>query len=179
MKQTSYVMVKPGFANNDKVVAEVKKRLKENGISILEEGFIRYDEAHAKRHYHEHVGKSFYPGLEAYITSDKAYGMKVEGEDVIARIRALAGSTKNPEPGTIRYDIPKCLELKEESLKMLSTHLTVKKQQNLNLQSSRNFLKNSFRKLPFWATFFMHKKSEKTQNKSNLPLNFVQDNRIF
>lgn len=109
MKQTSYVMVKPGFANNDKVVAEVKKRLKENGISILEEGFIRYDEAHAKRHYHEHVGKSFYPELEAYITSDKAYGMKVEGEDAIARIRALAGSTKNPEPGTIRYDIPEML----------------------------------------------------------------------
>lgn len=109
MKQTSYVMVKPGFANNDKVVAEVKKRLKENGISILEEGFIRYDEAHAKRHYHEHVGKSFYLGLEAYITSDKAYGMKVEGEDAIARIRALAGSTKNPEPGTIRYDIPEML----------------------------------------------------------------------
>ena len=109
MKQTSYVMVKPGFANNDKVIAKVKKRLKENGISILEEGFIRYDEAHAKRHYHEHVGKSFYPGLEAYITSDKAYGMKVEGEDAIARIRALAGSTKNPEPGTIRYDIPEML----------------------------------------------------------------------
>ncbi len=109
MKQTSYVMVKPGFANNDKVVAEVKKRLKENGISILEEGFIRYDEAHAKRHYHEHVGKSFYPELEAYITSDKAYGMKVEGENAIARIRALAGSTKNPEPGTIRYDIPEML----------------------------------------------------------------------
>lgn len=109
MKQTSYVMVKPGFANNDKIVAEVKKRLKENGISILEEGFIRYDEAHAKRHYHEHVGKSFYPELEAYITSDKAYGMKVEGENAIARIRALAGSTKNPEPGTIRYDIPEML----------------------------------------------------------------------
>lgn len=109
MKQTSYVMVKPGFANNDKVVAEVKKRLKENGISILEEGFIRYDEAHAKRHYHEHVGKSFYPELEAYITSDKAYGMMVEGENAIARIRALAGSTKNPEPGTIRYDIPEML----------------------------------------------------------------------
>lgn len=111
MKQTSYVMVKPGFANNDKVIAEVKKRLKENGISILEEGFIRYDEAHAKRHYHEHVGKSFYPELEAYITSDKAYGMKVEGEDAIARIRALAGSTKNPEPGTIRYDIPEMLKV--------------------------------------------------------------------
>ena len=109
MKQTSYVMVKPGFADNDKVVAEVKKRLKENGISILEEGFIRYDEAHAKRHYHEHVGKSFYPELETYITSDKAYGMKVEGEDAISRIRALAGSTKNPEPGTIRYDIPEML----------------------------------------------------------------------
>ena len=37
--------------------------------------------------------------------------MKVQGENAIAVIRALAGSTKNPEPGTIRYDIPKTLGL--------------------------------------------------------------------
>lgn len=111
MKQLSYVMVKPGFANNEKVIEEVKARLGKKGIKILEEGFIRYTPEYAKRHYHEHVNKPFYPELEKYITSDKAYGMKVEGEDAIAVIRALAGSTKNPDKGTIRYDIPEMLGL--------------------------------------------------------------------
>lgn len=111
MIEQSYVMVKPEFANNKQVIAEVKKRLQAKGIVILEESYINYDEKRAKMHYHEHVGKGFYPELEKYITSDKAYGMKVQGENAIAVIRALAGSTKNPEPGTIRYDIPKALGL--------------------------------------------------------------------
>ena len=111
MIEQSYVMVKPEFANNKQVIAEVIKRLQAKGIVILEESYINYDENRAKMHYHEHVGKGFYPELEKYITSDKAYGMKVEGENAIAVIRALAGSTKNPEPGTIRYDIPKALGL--------------------------------------------------------------------
>ena len=111
MREISYVMVKPEFANNKQVIAEVIKRLQAKGIVILEESYINYDEKRAKMHYHEHVGKGFYPELEKYITSDKAYGMKVQGENAIAVIRALAGSTKNPEPGTIRYDIPKALGL--------------------------------------------------------------------
>lgn len=148
MKQTSYVMVKPGFANNDKVVAEVKKRLKENGISILEEGFIRYDEAHAKRHYHEHVGKSFYPELEAYITSDMAYGMKVEGEDAIARIRALAGSTKNPEPGTIRYDIPEMLGIERRITENVVHSSDSEESAKNELAIFNELLENSFQKLP-------------------------------
>ena len=111
MIEQSYVMVKPEFANNKQVIAEVKNRLQAKGIVILEESYINYDEKRAKMHYHEHVGKGFYPELEKYITSDKAYGMKVQGENAIAVIRALAGSTKNPEPGTIRYDIPEALGL--------------------------------------------------------------------
>ena len=111
MIQQSYVMVKPEFANDPRVIIEVKRRLENAGIKILEEGFIKYDDRRAKMHYHEHVGKGFYPELEAYITSDKAYGMKVEGENAITIIRELAGSTKNPQPGTIRYDIPEGLGL--------------------------------------------------------------------
>lgn len=106
MKQISYVMIKPEFANDPRIIEEVKRRLIEKGIEILEEGFIRYDRPRAKKHYRHHVEKSFYPELEDYIVSDKAYGMKVSGEEAIAVIRELAGSTKDPKPGTIRYDIP-------------------------------------------------------------------------
>lgn len=109
--QKSYVMVKPEFANYDSVIDEVKRRLEGAGIQILEERFVRYDKQSADLHYAEHIGKDFYPKLLEYITSDKAYGMIVEGENAIEKIRTLAGSTKDPAKGTIRYDIPLMLGL--------------------------------------------------------------------
>lgn len=111
MKETSYVMVKPEFANDFRVIDIIKSRLLEKGLEIQEESFVRYDAEHAKRHYHEHVGKGFYPELENYITSGRAYGMVVSGENAIAKIRTICGATKNPDNGTIRHDIPKLLGL--------------------------------------------------------------------
>lgn len=114
MLEKSYVMVKPEFASKPEVVEEVKNQLlskAENKLTILKGEYIHYTSEYAKKHYAEHVGKDFYPDLEKYITSDVAYGMIVEGENAIAQIRAIVGSTKNPAEGTIRYEIPKMLGL--------------------------------------------------------------------
>ena len=114
MKERSYVMVKPEFANDHKVIKEIQKRLylgKGAGLSLTKSGYIQYSVEDARRHYAEHIGKDFYPALEKYITSDIAFGMILEGEDAIARIREIVGSTKNPDVGTIRHDIPKMLGL--------------------------------------------------------------------
>lgn len=40
MKEKSYVMVKPEFANSKEVIAEIKRRLEANGITILEASYI-------------------------------------------------------------------------------------------------------------------------------------------
>lgn len=120
MIQTSYVMVKPGFANNQKVVDYVKQRLQDAGLEIQAEKQIRYTREIAQKHYAEHFrgsyenAKGFYKELEDYIVSDVAYGMKVVGEDAIAKIRELVGSTMKikddevilPAQGTIRHDVP-------------------------------------------------------------------------
>lgn len=114
MIEKSYVMIKPEFANHPEVVEEVKNQLlnkSENKLTILKAEYIRYTSEDAKKHYAEHIGKDFYPNLERYITSDIAYGMIIEGENAIAQIRSIIGSTKNPAVGTIRYEIPKMLGL--------------------------------------------------------------------
>ena len=111
MIETSYVMIKPEFANYPSVIEEVEKRLTNAGLTIKEKALIKYLPEDAKKHYSAHVEKSFYPELENYITSDVAYGMVVEGENAISTIRELVGATKNPNEGTIRYDIPKQLGL--------------------------------------------------------------------
>ena len=105
MKQRTYVMVKPEFANNPEIIEEIKRRILNAGFKIVEESFIQYDMPHAKRHYKGLIEK--FPELGVYITGDKAFGMVVEGENVIDTIHnEMAGKTKNPAPGTIRYDIP-------------------------------------------------------------------------
>lgn len=122
MNQISYVMVKPHFANNQKVIDYVKERLTNAGLKIEAEAEIKYDRATAQKHYAEHFrgsyenAKGFYKELEDYIVSDKAYGMKVVGDDAIATIRGLVGSTIKidketgaqilPAEGTIRYEVP-------------------------------------------------------------------------
>ena len=79
MKELSYVMIKPEFANKAEVRAEILKRLENAGLEIIEQEMITYSAEDAKAHYVEHVGKDFYPELESYITSDVAYGMIVGG----------------------------------------------------------------------------------------------------
>lgn len=111
MEQTSYVMIKPEFANNALVVFLIRQKLIHSGLEIKEESYIKYDKKRARQHYAEHIGKEHFPNLEKYITSDKAYGMVVSGENAIQKIRGLCGSTKNPEKGTIRFDIPALLQL--------------------------------------------------------------------
>lgn len=103
-------MVKPWFAENKEVLGEIRQRLIDKGFSITEESFIKYTKEAAAKHYKQLTSKPFYPELELYITSGKAYGMVVEGEDSISYIHdVMAGKTSNPAPGTIRYDIPEML----------------------------------------------------------------------
>lgn len=123
MKEVSYVMVKPHFANHKNVIDYVKARLTEElGLTIEKEAVVKYDRKNAQKHYAEHFrgsyenAKGFYKELEDYITSDVAYGMKVSGEDVIAKVRSITGSTIKvdketgaeilPAQGTIRYEVP-------------------------------------------------------------------------
>ena len=104
MKEKSYVMVKPEFADNPEVVATVVKRLSDEGLEVNNGTYINYTVEDARAHYAEHVGKEFYPPLEKYITGGVAYGMIVEGENAVAGMRALMGPTKEAPAGTIRGD---------------------------------------------------------------------------
>jgi nucleoside-diphosphate kinase len=60
----------------------------------------------AAKHYGEHEGKPFYPGLIEYITSGPVVSMVWEGTGAIGIVRTTMGVTKPAEaaPGTIRGD---------------------------------------------------------------------------
>ena len=109
MREISYVMVKPGFANFQAIIDEVKQRIIETGLEISDEAFVQYTKEDVQNHYSEHLKRADYKELEKFILSDKVYGMKVEGENAIKEVRAIMGEAKNPAPGTIRHDIPEAL----------------------------------------------------------------------
>lgn len=120
--EKSFVMVKPGFANNAKVIEYVQKRIEDIGLKIVFGEYKSYSREKAQEHYAEHFrgsyenAKGFYKNLEDYIVSDKVYGMEVIGENAIAKIREIVGSTIKidketgdrilPAKGTIRYEVP-------------------------------------------------------------------------
>lgn len=95
MKETTYIMVKPHFANYEEIINLVKKEISDKGFSIIDSSFVKYTTSDAQAHYAEHFlgsyenAKPFYKELEDYITSDKAYGMVVEGNNAIQSMRDL------------------------------------------------------------------------------------------
>lgn len=111
MKNTSFVLVKPEFANYPEVIDEIKRRFVEAGLEIVEEDYVKYDKEDGEAHYDEHKEKKFFGELVDYISSDKSYAMIVKGEDVINVIRYLVCRDKQAglQPGDIRYDIPHVL----------------------------------------------------------------------
>ncbi|MEN6389030.1 MAG: nucleoside-diphosphate kinase [Syntrophomonas sp.] len=105
MEQT-FVMVKPDGVQR-KLVGEIISRLERKGFILRAAKMMQIDEELAGRHYAEHQGKPFFPGLVEFITSGPVVAMVWEGENAVAAVRKLMGAT-NPldaAPGTIRGDL--------------------------------------------------------------------------
>ncbi|MEQ8176553.1 MAG: nucleoside-diphosphate kinase [Syntrophomonadaceae bacterium] len=105
MEQT-FVMVKPDGVQR-KLVGEIISRLERKGFILRAAKMMQIDEELAGRHYAEHQGKPFFPGLVEFITSGPVVAMVWEGENAVAAVRKMMGAT-NPldaAPGTIRGDL--------------------------------------------------------------------------
>ena len=59
MKQQTYIMVKPEFAEMPSVIALVKKEAQNAGMKILREKFVKYSKEYAQKHYAEHFRGSY------------------------------------------------------------------------------------------------------------------------
>lgn len=98
------LMVKPDMVKKGhwgEIIAFVLK----NRFTVTRVTMVRLDKSRAERFYDVHRGKEFFPSLVDYMTSGPVVAMEIEGEDVIARIRAFVGATDpaKAQPGTVRY----------------------------------------------------------------------------
>jgi len=105
MSEKTFCMLKPDAVAN-RHIGEIISRFEKVGLTIerLEMGMVTAEQA--AENYKEHVGKPFYDGLIAYITSGPVVKMVLSGEGAVQITRKLMGSTNPLEaaPGTIRGD---------------------------------------------------------------------------
>jgi nucleoside-diphosphate kinase len=104
--QRSLVIVKPDGVQRG-LVGPILTRLESRGLKIIGLKLVQVSSDLAARHYAEHVGKPFYAGLLAYITSAPVVVACVEGTSAVQMVRNTVGATNplNAAPGTIRGDL--------------------------------------------------------------------------
>jgi nucleoside-diphosphate kinase len=103
--ERTLVILKPDAVQRG-LVGEILHRLERRGLRLAALKFSVITPDLAARHYAEHEGKPFYPGLIEYITNGPVVLAVLEGKNAIAVVRTTMGVTNpaNAAPGTIRGD---------------------------------------------------------------------------
>ena len=103
--ERTFVMVKPDGVQRG-LIGEIIGRFEGRGIKLAGLKLMQLSPQLAAEHYQEHEGKSFFDGLISFITSGPAVAMVLEGENVVAMVRAMMGATdpQDSAPGTVRGD---------------------------------------------------------------------------
>jgi nucleoside-diphosphate kinase len=103
--QRTLSIVKPDGVRKG-VIGKVVSRFEEAGIRIVAMQMRQLARKDAEGFYAVHRERPFFGELCDFMTSGPVVVMVLEGEDVIARNRALMGATdpKKADPGTIRAD---------------------------------------------------------------------------
>jgi len=103
--ERTLIIIKPDGVQRG-LIGPILERFERRGLKIVGMKLIRVSRELAERHYAEHVGKPFYPGLISYITAGPVVVVALEGPGAIEAVRTMLGAT-NPikaQPGTIRGD---------------------------------------------------------------------------
>jgi nucleoside-diphosphate kinase len=104
--ERTLVIVKPDGVQRG-LTGSIVGRLEARGLRIVGLRFVQVTSDLAGRHYAEHEGKPFYPGLLSYITSGPVAVACFEGNNAVQMVRNTVGATNplNAAPGTIRADL--------------------------------------------------------------------------
>jgi nucleoside-diphosphate kinase len=104
--ERTLIIIKPDAMERG-LLGDILSRFERRGLKTVALKMMRIDEALAKRHYGEHEGKPFFPGLISYITSAPVVVAVLEGPRAIQVARQTMGATDPAKaaPGTIRADL--------------------------------------------------------------------------
>lgn len=104
-------IIKPDAVGKN-IIGKIYSRFETNGLRIVASKMLHLSDQAAGGFYAEHKERPFYPALIEFMTSGPVVVQVLEGEDAVAKNRALMGAT-NPqeaEEGTIRADFAQSID---------------------------------------------------------------------
>ena len=106
MSERSLVLIKPDAVARG-LIGEILSRYERRGLVVRELSMRTITGDFADQHYAEHVGKDWYPGLRAFITSGPLVAAVLEGPGAVSAIRTMNGTTNGntAAPGSVRGDL--------------------------------------------------------------------------
>lgn len=105
MEQT-VVLIKPDGIQKG-YIGEVILRLEREGFKLVAARVLKLSKDLLREWYAHHVDKPFFPRIVEYMQESPVLAMVWEGEDIVERVRKMAGVTdsKKAKKGTIRGDL--------------------------------------------------------------------------
>lgn len=109
--QRTLSIIKPD-ATRRNITGAIVARLEEAGLRVIAQRRIRLTQEQAEQFYAVHKERAFFGDLCAFMTSGPVVVQVLEGEDAVAKNRAVMGATNpaNAEAGTIRRDFGESVE---------------------------------------------------------------------
>ena len=103
--ERSLVVIKPDAMKRG-LAGAIISRLEQRGLTLAAIKMLHLDRDLARQLYAVHVGKPFFDGLVAYISSAPIIAIIFEGKSAVEVVRKTMGATDpaKAEPGTIRGD---------------------------------------------------------------------------
>ncbi len=104
-------IIKPDAVGKN-VIGQIESRFEAAGLIIVAMKMLQLDDELAAGFYVEHKERPFYQDLVDFMTSGPVVVQVLEGENAIAKNRALMGATnpKEAEAGTIRADFAESID---------------------------------------------------------------------
>lgn len=106
MRERTLIVIKPDGVRRG-LKKQIISRYEKAGLRAAARKELKAGAALLRRHYAAHVGKSFYPALERFMSSGTVVALVLEGTNAVAAARKVTGATDpgKAEKGTIRGDL--------------------------------------------------------------------------
>jgi nucleoside-diphosphate kinase len=109
--QRTLSIIKPDAVAKN-VIGQIYARFEGAGLKVIAAKMAHLSEQEAGQFYAVHKERPFFKDLVSFMTSGPVMIQVLEGEDAVAKNRALMGATdpKKAEPGTIRADFAESID---------------------------------------------------------------------
>ena len=109
--QRTLSIIKPDAVAKN-VIGQIYARFEGAGLKVIAAKMAHLSELEAGQFYAVHKERPFFKNLVSFMISGPVMIQVLEGEDAIAKNRALMGATdpKKAEPGTIRADFAESID---------------------------------------------------------------------